>query len=157
MGITANYRCIPPADFAEMQISPELAKTLLDVDNIDFSLGKEWHALDFLLSGKDTQAPPPYCNVVMGGTPTKFEATYGFIRYLSPEEVKAVSELLSSISVDKLRRRFDTDAFNAARIYPLNDKWDEEDIEDLLEIYPELVEFFQEASQYGDIVLLSSD
>jgi hypothetical protein len=186
MGITATYRRVTPQEFSELQTDPEAAESFfgLDLDSFDFSnpeamlaklqeqkaderrfsLEKEWHALHFLITGdssleSDTQLQPPYCNIVMEGTPTQFEATYGFVRYLTPEEVRAVAELLSTISVEELRQRFDPAAFNAAKIYP-NPRpggWDDEEIEPLLEMYPELVEFFQNAARDGDIVLLSSD
>ncbi len=185
MGITASYRRITPDNFAEVQSNPEIAKNFFwfDLDDIDFSdleamnakfeeqkakqhyfsIEKEWHALHFLLTGEsgsqgDTN-PLPHSNVVFGGTPTQFKSSLGFIRYLNPQEVKEVADLLSTISVEELSRRFDADAFNNAMIYPLApDDWDEEEIEPLLEVYyPQLVDFFQDAAKSGDIVLLSSD
>ncbi|WP_190980849.1 YfbM family protein [Nostoc sp. FACHB-280] len=184
MGIIANYWRVTPEQFAELQNDPQAAKAFFgfDLDSFHFShpesmlatqkekqssenfftLEKEWHALHCLLTGdlsleEETQASP-YWNVVMGGTPTQFEATYGFVRYLNPEEVREVAELLSAISVEELSQRFDVDAFNAAQIYPNPSPggWEEE-IEFLLEIYPEFVQFFQNAARQGDIVLLSSD
>lgn len=146
---------------------PETIRAKLQEQEADeryFSLEKEWQALHFLIAGEsgeaeNTQATSPHCNVVMGGTPTQFEAGYGFVRYLTPEEVRAVAELLSTISVEELRQRFDPAAFNAAQIYPDPQPggWDEEEIEPLLEMYPELVTFFQNAARDGDIVLLSFD
>lgn len=186
MGITATYKRVTSEKFSELQNDPEAAESFfeLELDDFDFSspeatltklqeqeaderwfsLEKEWSALHFLLTGEsslegDTQADSPYCNVVMGGTLTEFEAGYGFVRYLTPEEVRAVAELLRTISVDELRQRFDPAAFNAAQVYPNPQPggWDEEEIEPLLETYPELVEFFQNAARNGDMVLLSFD
>lgn len=186
MGITATYRRVTPQEFSELQNDPEAAESFfgIDLDSFDFSnpeamlaklheqesderyfsLQKEWHALHFLITGDsylegDTQLQPPYCNIVMGGTPTQFEATYGFVRYLTPEEVRTVSELLSTISLEELRQRFDPAKFNAAKIYPSPRPggWDEEEIEPLFKMYPKLVEFFKNAARDGNIVLLSSD
>jgi len=176
MGISASYRRITPEKFLEIQKNPEIAESFFypdydeDYDHFFppdddryFDLDKDWHALHFLLTGEssldETKASAPYCYVVMGGTPTQFEASYGFVRYLTPEEVKAVAELLNTISVDELRQRFDPAAFNALEIYPNPSPggWDEEELEGLFEKYPELVKFFQNAAQDGDIVLLSSD
>jgi len=58
-----------------------------------FRLGKEWHALHFLLTGESelispTRVPPPFGDVVQGGTPTRFDVTYGRVRALSPERVR---------------------------------------------------------------------
>ncbi|MFW9258344.1 YfbM family protein [Nostoc sp. CALU 546] len=187
MGITASYKRITPQKFAEIQNAPEAAASFfkLDLDNLVFDFSnpqvmiaklqdrrrnehyfrlEDWHALHFLLTGEsslegDTQTLPPLSNVVMGGTPTQFEATYGFVRYLTLEEVRDVADALSQISVEELKSRFNSSVFNAAEIYPNPSPggWDEEEIEPLFELYPQLVEFFQNAAKEGDIVLLSSD
>ncbi|MEH2191129.1 MAG: YfbM family protein [Nostoc sp.] len=185
MGITVSYKRITPQKFAEIQNDTEAAASFfeLDLDDLDFSnpqamIAKlqeqrsnehnfrleDWHALHFLLTGEsslsgDTQASSPLCNVVMGGTPTQFQATYGFVRYLTLEEVQDVADALSQISVEELKRRFNSTVFNSAEIYPNPSPggWDEEEIEPLFELYPQLVEFFQNAAKEGDIVLLSSD
>ncbi|MBN3896182.1 MAG: YfbM family protein [Nostoc sp. NOS(2021)] len=184
MGITASYKRITPQKFAEIQNDIEAAASFfeLDLDDLDFSnpqamIAKlqerrsnkhyfrleDWHALHFLLTGEsnldDTQTSPPLCNVVMGGTPTQFEAGYRFVRYLTLEEVRDVADALSQTSVEELKRRFNSTVFNAAEIYPNPSPggWDEEEIETLFELYPKLVRFFQNAAKEGDIVLLSSD
>ena len=145
MGITATYRRVTPQEFSTLQNNSEVAESFFksNLDDVDlrnpdamlaklqeqktderyFSLEKEWHALHFLItgdsgSGGDAQLNPPYCNIVMEGTPTQFEATYGVVRYLTPEETRAVAELLSTLSVEDLRQRFDPAAFNASEIYP---------------------------------------
>ncbi|OKH40075.1 hypothetical protein NIES2119_03765 [[Phormidium ambiguum] IAM M-71] len=187
MGIEASYWRVTPKQFAEFQSNPETAPsffTFINLNELDFSkpqeivarlqerknsgsylsLGKDWQALHFLLTeelafvGK-SQVQPPLCNVVMGGTPTNFEATYGVIRYLTPDEVKEVAEALSQISVNDLQQRFDSSAFNAAEIYPnpQTGGWDEEEIEVLFEVYPKLVEFFKQSAKEGDIILISFD
>ncbi len=188
MGITASYKRITPHKFAEIQNDTEAAASFfkLELDDLvfdfsnpqamiaqlqerrrnkhNFSLGKDWHALHFLLTGEsslegDIQTSPPLCNVVMGGTPTQFEAGYGFVRYLTLEEVRDVADALSQIYVEELKSRFNSTVFNEAAIYPNPSPggWDEEEIEPLFELYPQLVEFFQNAAKEGDIVLLSSD
>ncbi|MEH2234800.1 YfbM family protein [Nostoc sp.] len=187
MGITASYKRITPQNFAEIQNNTEAAASLfkLNLDDLDFDFSnpqamiaklqerrsnehyfrlEDWHALHFLLTGEssledDTQTSPPLCNVVMGGKPTQFEATYGFVRYLTLEEVRDVADALSQISVEELKSRFNSTVFNAAEIYPNPSPggWDKEEIEPLFELYPQLVEFFQNTAKEGDIVLLSSD
>src|SRR4051812_14888745 len=105
MGITASYKRITPQKFAEIQNDTEAAASFFKLDLDDLVLNfsnpqvmiaqlerrsnepyfrlEDWHALHFLLTGEsslegDTQTSSPLCNVVMGGTPTQFEATYGF-------------------------------------------------------------------------------
>jgi hypothetical protein len=97
--------------------------------------------------------------VVIGGTETPLDATYGKVRFLKPGEVRAVSDALSRISVQDLRARFDPIAFTEAEVYP-NPRpggWDLEQLESLLAVYPQLVGFFQDAAREGNVVLLSFD
>jgi hypothetical protein len=160
MGIRASYRRITPDEFADMHINPELAKNFLDFDNIDFSLDKYWQALHFLMTGESGlqgyRETLPHFNVIMGGKPTQFETNYGFVRYLNPKEVRSVAALLSKISVEELRQKFDPDRFNAEMIYPLApDMWNIQVIEELLDLYPKLVDFFKAAAKAKDFVLLS--
>jgi Domain of unknown function (DUF1877) len=191
MGINASYRRVTPEEFSGLQSYPAAAAAFFGLeqdlaevnikdqealaslyaqwlakktDKRHFSLGKEWQALHFLLTGNadltgKTLSSPVLDNVVLGGTPMQVEASYGFVRYLTPEEVMDVAECLRRISVEELKRRFDPGAFNAAEIYPNPSPggWNETEILGLLATYPKLVEFFQEAAQAGDIVLLSFD
>ena len=129
------------------------------------ALGTNWHGLHFLLTGdatlveQSTPSPSPLGNVVQGGTPTPFACTYGHVRSLTPDEIRAAAEALSQISVEKLRSRFTVASFNVAQIYPhgKRGRWTEEDAESLFEVYPQLVKFFQLAAKEGDMILLSSD
>jgi hypothetical protein len=126
-----------------------------------FRLEKEWHALHFLLTGDDSldppsPVPPPLGNVVFGGAATPIEAGYGPVRCLNPQEVREVADVLRAIPVEELQRRFNAENFNERRIYPTQRPggWDQEGLEPLLEMYPELVEFFGRAAETGDLVLI---
>jgi Domain of unknown function (DUF1877) len=177
MGISSSYRRITPEEFATLLEDPEKAQSFFGLDpdefglecdysspeddDLYFSLEKEGYALHFLLTGDanlkaNAHVPTTQWNVVIGGTPTIFPATYDFVRYLKPEEVNDVAEFLGGISANELRKRFDAEAFNAAGIPP--GAWDEDEISYLLDVlYPGLVEFFQNAAESEDIILLSSD
>jgi hypothetical protein len=129
------------------------------------SIEKDWHALHCLLTGRVTSpseippAPAPWGHVVLGGTETPFDATYGKVRYLTPVEVGEVADALGQISVDDLRARFDPVAFTEAEVYP-NPRpggWDIGELEPLLWVYPQLVGFFRDAAREGNVVLLSLD
>jgi hypothetical protein len=182
MSIEASYRRVSPAKFSKLTAEPEAAlftlqpllrfpddpeKSLAHMraeedSGLVFRLGKEWHALHFLLTGEadlDKRIAPPLGDIVLGGTPTPIEATYGAVRYLTNMEVRAIAGALRSISVEELAGRFDPNEFNAHRIYP-NPRpggWNELELEALLELYPRLVEFFTRAGEAGDLVLISSD
>lgn len=183
MSIEASYRRVTPAEFAKLQSDPEAASIFFGTNLEDLTprdllaqmkeqecsdrflgIGTDWHALHFLLTGDGDLKPhplppPPLGNVVQGGTETEWDCTYGKVRSLTPEEVSAVADALSKVSVDELRSRFSVASFNNAQIYPHGRRgaWSGDDVESLFEIYPRLVEFFDEAAQTGDMVLLSSD
>ncbi|HEY9885280.1 MAG TPA: DUF1877 family protein, partial [Thermosynechococcaceae cyanobacterium] len=112
-----------------------------------------------LLTGEvafdESQAEPPLSNVVLGGTPTEFEATYGYVRYLSPGEVKEIAQALHQVSREDLRTRFD--ARGDTEIYAQEDTWDEDAWELLLRVLDLLVRFFDEASANDEVILISSD
>jgi hypothetical protein len=184
MSIEANYRRVTTAEFAKLKRSrkaadefffgfteeelddPEkLLAKMQEKESSDryFSIGKDWHALHFLLTGDGSLnpdsplPPPPLGNVVQGGTPTPWECTYGHVRSLSPEEVREVAIALEGISVEELRSRFKVKEFNVAGIYPLHKAWTAEEAESVFMVYPKLVKFFRQAAKAGDMVLLSSD
>ena len=89
---------------------------------------------------------------------TPWPCTHGQVRSLTAEEVRAVADALSKISVEELRSRFSVESFNAAQVYhPGRARWTDEDAESVFGIYPRVVEFFQSAARDGDMILLSSD
>jgi hypothetical protein len=182
MSIEASYRRVTPEEFRCLQEDAEAAESFFgfDLDLLDdpeklvasveelessdryLNIGKDWHALHFLLTGDGDLKPhplppPPLGNVVQGGTETEWECTYGHVRSLTPDEVKEVANALGRISVEELRSRFSVADFAAADIYPLGSGWTEEEAETVFEVYPRVVRFFQAAAHDGDMVLLSSD
>ena len=124
-------------------------------------IDQAWDGLHFLLTGlslTDTvPSPPPLGNVVQGGTPTEWEATFGTVRYLTPQEVKAVSFALDQITEADLRTRYSPKTFRRAGIYPGGEVWDESGIEYLLEVFSKVRDFYSAAAREGDVVLLSFD
>ena len=182
MGIEASYRRINAAEWDKLQQLLESYPSLdgferyeayasiADSDELRssdryLSIDKDWHALHALLTGEISNpssiqpVPPPLGNVVMGGTETPFDSTYGKVRFLKPEEVREVADALSQISVQDLQSPFDPIAFTKSEVYP-NPRpggWDMEQLESLLWIYPQLVGFFRDAAREGNLVLLSFD
>lgn len=189
MSITASYRRLTPTAFQRCLDDPiaAAAANLFNLDEMgddfedqidaeyDFDaaaergryldIGKFWHGLHFLLTGNTQMGtmtvPPPLGNVVSGGAATKWEATYGMVRSLTPDEVKEVASALSQTKPEDLRRRSLTQ-FGAEHLYgyrgsPPDSSLDAEDVEALLEVFEEVRDFFVAAAQDGDVVLLSSD
>ena len=189
MSITANYHRLTPSEFKKCLDDPTTAASvnLFNLDEMDdeiedslgdefdfdaaaksgryLDIGKFWHGLHFLLTGDfemdATRVPPPLGNVVLGGTPTKWEATYGMVRSLTPEEVKEVASALKDTTLENLRRR-SLSQFGAEHLYgyhglPPGSRLDNKDVEAVLEVFKEVRDFFVVAAQEGDVVLLSSD
>ena len=183
MGIEASYRRVTREEWRRLNDDPEYARDYfgcafdeeddaaidayfeaLESSDRYLDIHKDWQAIHFLLTGEladvgKSGIPPPLVNVVMGGTETPWEATYGQVRSLNPEEVRAVAEVLSQISEEDLAARLDPEAFNRAKVYPdpWPGGWDHESLELLLPVYSQLAAFFEAASQQGDFVLLSLD
>ncbi len=182
MGTEASYRRINAAEWDNLQ---QLLETYQELDGFEryeayasiadsdelrssdryLTIDKDWHALHALLTGEisnpsDIKAVPPSLgNVVIGGTETPIDATYGKVRFLKSEEVREVADALSKITVEDLRSRFDAVEFTKAEVYP-NPRpggWDMEQIESVFWIYPQLVGFFRDAGREGNVVLLSFD
>jgi hypothetical protein len=181
MSITASYLRVSPGEFQRFLNDPKAAAAfeLVDMDHMELlddlneaaitrleesnnylDIDRDWHALHFLLTGKaemdGTSVPPPLGNVVLGGTDTKWEATYGMVRSLTPEEVKDVARALEEIKEDDLRR-LDLGTFTAIDLYSYHESWSVEDLERLVNVFAQVRDFFAVAAHEGDIVLLSSN
>ncbi len=175
MGIEASYRRINAAEWDKLQQLDgfdcyEAYASIADSDELRssdryLSIDKDWHALHALLTGEISNpssiqpVPPPLGNVVIGGTETPFDATYGKVRFLKSEEVREVADALGKISVEDLRALFDPVAFTKAEVYP-NPRpggWNMEQMESVFWVYPQLVGFFRDAAREGNVVLLSFD
>ena len=184
MSIEASYRRVTPEELARLQSDASAAESFFgtSLEDLDdpvkllarmeeqessdryLSIGTDWHALHFLLTGDGELKPhplppPPLGNIVQGGTETQWACTYGHVRSLTPDEVRAAAEALSKISDDELRARFSVASFNAAQVYPHGKRarWTDEAAESVFENYSRVVEFFMSAARDGDMILLSSD
>lgn len=182
MGVEASYRRITPVEW-ENVLSLFLKENALSGADLEtaytefaysdelmsseryLSLEKDWHALHALLTGdvsnpsKIKPFPAPLGNVVMGGTETPIDSTYGKVRFLTPNEVREVADALSKIAVDELASRFDPIQFTKAEVYP-NPRpggWNSDELEPVVFRYSQLVRFFNEAQQAGNVVLISFD
>jgi hypothetical protein len=184
MSIEASYRRVTLKEFARLQGDQKAAESFFgtSLEDLDdpakllakmqeqessdryLGIGTDWHALHFLLTGDGElkphpSPPPPLGNAVQGGTETQWSCTYGHVRSLTPDEVRAVADAFGKISVEDLRSRFSIASFNAAQIYPHGRRasWTDDEAESVFEVYPRVVEFFQAAGRDGDMILLSSD
>ena len=175
----ATYRALSESEFEQLRDDPEGAENFLwHLDLLDdgeallrkeqeeatagrrFTLEKDWHALHFLLTGDaGLDLPPdpsPLGKVVLGGSDTEWEASYGQVRLLSAQEVSDAAAALRSISLEDLQNRFDPTRFNEMNIYP-NPRpggWTHDRIQSLWDIYPGLVRFFEAAATERAVILV---
>ncbi|WP_127086974.1 YfbM family protein [Dulcicalothrix desertica] len=135
-------------------------------DDINYLyLDKTWHGLHFLLTGDLIGSEPLswviFGNHSVGGDENQLLYGYSWIglRYLLPDEVARVSEVLSSITVEKLRANFLSQAMDEALIYPIG-IWvrDGEDaLNWLLMFYDGLVKFYQHAASGKKAIIMYVD
>jgi hypothetical protein len=185
MGIEVSYRRLSPDEFQGLLDHPERVDAFfgwdtgiseelrafyqeLEDNGRYFEVGKDWQALHYVFylarEMDTTTMPPPLGNVIFGGTPTPWEAGYGMVRYLTPEEVQDVASALSAIEEDELRPRLDLAVFQEVDIDPRGDSWDHyfveycrDSIGYLLNLFARVRDFFSTAARDGDVVLLSCD
>lgn len=178
MGVRASYERLSPEQFEQIRKDEQAAHAYFGVGLEDeefdawfremessgnhLDIQKAWAGLEFLLTGSSNRdgindPPPPLGNAVMGGTDTEWEAGYGMVRYLTPQEVKDCAHALGQIDEDKLRRRSDPLAFRAEGIYPYEEDWNESHLDGLIFNFRRVREFYSEAAKAGEVVLLSID
>jgi len=119
-------------------------------------IDKAWHGIHFLFTNSEWGGPAPERWIIFGDTSIPdFDSGYGPARYLTPSQVLKVSDLLKSISIEELKKRYDPSKFDSANIYPhiwTRDK--EEGLEYLLHFYSQLKILYHKAGEAGEYVLM---
>ena len=105
-----------------------------------------WHAIHFLLNGS-SHVEGPLQNVTMGGAETDIETVYGVARYLSAPDVAATAAALEPLTVEAVTPRYDAAAFRAARVYPHDERWEDDDLDEFIGEYEQLRAFFLAAAR----------
>jgi hypothetical protein len=170
MSMIAYYRRVTPTELAQLQANPESVEEFLfpeeavlvvpdgldslPDDDREIDLDKSWHAIHFLLTGDAWEGDPPLRDAVLGGTELGEDLGYGPARYLTPTEVRVVSQALNGISADDLRSRATLQDLAAGDIYAFAPEQGEDSWEYITGNYERLVSFFAEASAAGDAMLL---
>ena len=105
-----------------------------------------WQAIHFLLNGS-SHAEGPLQNVTMGGAQTDIETTYGVARFLSAPAVAATAAALKPLTVEAVTSHYDAAAFRAARVYPHDERWEYDDLDEFIGEYEQLRAFFLAAAR----------
>lgn len=171
MGIELSYRRVTPEEFEKLHNDAFYASIYfgddLDTDeeihayyeelrNSDryLDLHKHWQSLHFIFTGEfpyesKTHNETWLHKMFMGGAGTQWEATYGVVRYFTACEVQEIAETLNHISANDLQQSFNQ-LFKSkeSRVY-MEPHY--------LNLYTQLVNFFNQAAREGEIILVSFD
>lgn len=90
-------------------------------------------------------------NVLMGGSPTSYQDSLSFARYLNPKEVAQITKKLLDVSIEKFREYYSSDELEEAEILPRN--WSK-DGEWLVGYFEKLVTFYKSALEEGKAILI---
>jgi hypothetical protein len=117
---------------------------------------KSWHAIEFILDRLIASGRIPYVSPLVGGAETGTGFHYGACWYRTPEEVRDVAGALAGLSKTDFRNGYDPARMHEEGVYP--NIWDEPDAEANFEYvwawFKDMVEFYQQAAQAGEGMLL---
>lgn len=156
MSMVLTLKQIASARLQELFNNPDLIEEMIfnEEENDDsLYLDKAWHGIHFLLNDDAWGGKEPLKYVIMGRGEIGGDIGYGPAHYLTAQDVKAVANALSDISAEQLRSKFDADNMTEADIYP--SIWSgDEDLDYLMEYYELLVEYYIDAAQKGNAMLI---
>lgn len=163
MSMVESFVALEPQQLQALIAEPESLDSFLYPDDPDqepehqIDLDKAWHAIHFTLTGSVWEGAEPLYLVILGGTEFGEDYGYGPPRYLTPDQVKAVSSALEPLTPDVFSGMFDSDALTREKIYPKVFWASEEDggLEYVLDNYLNVREFYRTAAERGDAMIVS--
>jgi hypothetical protein len=166
--IDLDYYRMSPADWETIQdVNENDLYMLLLRRESDAYLHQSWHVVHYLLTDtnelidRESFADQVLGKVVTGSSDILIEDFNDpAIRYLKPDEVRAVAEALTHLPFSVLSQKFSIDAFTRQELYPWGGRdtsWNEamlqEEYDTIHELYPRLVECFQQAAYHGEVIV----
>jgi Domain of unknown function (DUF1877) len=138
----------------EMEIrgmAPEDADRIIqEASGPSLSLDKNWQEIHEILTGKSKPSGDLLSNAILGGKEVGSDLGYGPARFLTPEQVKQISETLTSVSDEHFRTSASTfakDEFSS----PLGQL---ERVDFYCELFTRLQAFYRNAAESGCPILL---
>ena len=118
-------------------------------------LDKMWHVLHFLMTGEPWEVDTPLSRALFGNAKLGPGTGYGGgpAGFLTPQEVREVTEALSSVTHQALRQRFSLERLNAGDIYPGN--FEDHEIEVLIRDFDRLVAYYRDAMKCGNGMVMA--
>ena len=119
-----------------------------------FDIDKTWQAIHYVFNWSEQGGSPPAKWIVYGDRPVPaLDGGYGPARYLTPSQVAKVNELIESISIEELKRRYNSKRMRSADIYPPI-IWDESEWEYFYFHYQHLKTLYQKAASSGECMIM---
>lgn len=154
MGMYGSVIALTAADYERVCRDPDVLGEFTNFENPQAAccdLQKAWHGLHFLLTGEADPTELPLGFIVGGGVPVEGnDSEYGSTRWVTPENVRSINEILLPMSDDDLWAHFNPEVMNEKGVYPVI--WDEEEA-DLREEYTmyfqDIKKFVAEAAASG--------
>ena len=132
-------------------LAPEKAdKIMHEASGPVLSLDKNWQEIHEILTGQSKPSGDLLSNAIFGGTDIGSDLGYGPARFLTPEQVKQISEKLTSVSEEDFRTTASTFA-NDAFTSPLGQL---ERVDFYCELFTRLQAFYRKTAESGSPILL---
>jgi Domain of unknown function (DUF1877) len=160
MSIESIYYRVKSSKFGQIPESEEEIISLLDeiAENNDLVLdiGTYWHGVQFLITGNDSMPGEGNFTSLLGDIfsggsriPSEDYPTY----VLSVANVNEITKALNDTSIEAFSERLDPIVFFDADLYPTKG-WSQGDLEELIEIYNQLVDFFNLAAKEDEAIIV---
>jgi hypothetical protein len=133
----------------EERIYDENATEDRNLNDVD----KAWDGIIFLLTGQNIQnADHPLVQVLFSGQLIDEEQDlgYGPGHYLTPDQVKDLSDQISKITTEDLKKKYNSKKMNELDVYPI---WDEDSFDYLAENFKLLQQIYAEAANNDQAII----
>lgn len=162
MGMTLHYIRISPGTLENYLQDPTLLQQdyfteegVKEAANV-YDIDKSWDGIIYLLTGKnssDTSEPLSRLMFSNQLIDERQDLGTGPAHFLNPQEVMKLHEQIKTIVPHSLKANFNAAAMKELGVYP-NNVWDEEEVDDYLIEYLEMVqEIFALAAENGEAVI----
>lgn len=139
-------------------------------DTVVLNLDKSWQLISYILTNSTEMVNLPFLvnavsdednlpaiNAILCGTPIGEESeysTYGYVRYLLPEQVRLISAALSKFSIANIKTRFDRAILTQPNIYTVD--WEDAatELEFMQEYFEQLVNYYHDAANKANAMLI---
>jgi hypothetical protein len=115
---------------------------------------KSWHGLHFVLTGDPWKGSGALSLVVMGGTEVGEDSGYGRPHYVNPFQVVQASTALDRMTDAEFEQKVRNTNFSGKDIYCYDDKLTREDIEELIHYFKQVRQFFHDAAERSNGILV---